>query len=230
MTNWTGVLQTAIPVGGLLFFFWPLRKYIDSPSFHGWLRNFRGRAAVKTPMGEAAIEVAEQQASSKNPADAELLATMGDGASTTAALPSTEPKMAPASRVGIQILEDELSAMVEALEADTRTPVLIRALAETRLRAGHEYVYNRIFGSQIVALKTLNQRGSISEADARREFEPLKTLYPDVYEKYSFEAWNGWLQRMGLVRYQNGFFEITALGRDFLMYLVETGLMENKPF
>jgi len=229
MTDWAGVLKTAIPVGGLIFFFWPVRKYIDNPSLHQWVSKFRGRAAVKTPVGEAAIEIAEQQASSKNPADATLPAALAESVPTSTAAIDGAAVLPPAPRIGVQILEHELREQIDALDPNIKLAVSIRALAEARLRAGHEFVYNRIFGSQIIALKALNQRGPISEAEARKEFEPLKVQFPEIYEKYPFEGWAGWLQRMDLVTFQNGSYEITQLGKDFLIYLAETGLMENKP-
>ncbi|RWX30664.1 hypothetical protein EHI47_14535 [Rhizobium leguminosarum] len=172
-------------------------------------------------MGEAAIEVAEQQGSSNNPASANLPAEPG------AAMPGSQ--LPPPPRVAIQLIEDELRSDLEKIPQEARVPMLLRALADTRIRAGHEFVYNRIFGSQISALKALNERGPIPDHDAMREFEPLKTQFPEVYGKYEFGDWAGWLERMSMVTHQNGVYAITPLGRDFLFYLVDTGLTENKP-
>jgi len=228
VADWIGVIQTAIPVGGLMIFFWPMRKYIDDKKLHDWLSRVRGRAALKTPMGEAAIEVVEQQASSNNPATTGLPTEATEGGPNIPATATAESTMAPPQRAAVHIVENELRLHVDLLSQDERVPILLRALAETRVRAGHEFVYNRIFGSQILGLKALNQRGAISRADAIKEFQPLKAQYPEAYEKYDFDDWVGWLQRMNLVSYSDGTYQITPIGRDFLVYMAEQGLLENK--
>jgi len=58
-------------------------------------------------------------------------------------------------------------------------------------------------------------------------FEPIKPQFPDG--KYAFEDWAGWLTQMGVLSFNEGMYAITPLGKDFLVYLAETGLTESKP-
>ena len=113
---------------------------------------------------------------------------------------------------------------------EDREDLLVRLLAQSHLETFFEQTYRLIFGSQISALKCLNQGIKASEADAKAYFESLKELHPEVYQHYGYEQWLGFLLGRDLIMRSDGTFEITDIGRDFLFYLTAKGLPENKPF
>lgn len=93
----------------------------------------------------------------------------------------------------------------------------MRALAHSRLEAGHEFTYNRIFGSQIAALERLNEVGRATVDIAREFFRPYAEQ-PQVYSNYGFDGWLGFLKGSGLIVQTGNVLEISDFGRDFLMY------------
>jgi hypothetical protein len=93
------------------------------------------------------------------------------------------------NRQAVNRLEAILEDQLKNIPPEATTATLNRALAETRLRAGHEYTYNRIFGSQIVGLQSLNNRGGkATVAEAKQFFQPIEQRYPEVYKTYGTRA------------------------------------------
>lgn len=82
---------------------------------------------------KAKIDAAEQQ-QGKNPTGEKL---------------AEKAVMEPSPRVAVDLIEKILLAEIESIEESKKEAVLLRSLALTRLEAGHEFCYNRIFGSQI---------------------------------------------------------------------------------
>jgi hypothetical protein len=85
----------------------------------------------------------------------------------------------------------ELQNSLDTIDNQAREATLVRALGEARLRAGHEFVYNRIFGSRILALKRLNEVGQATVDDAQQFFKPYAEQFPQLYSKYGFDKWAG---------------------------------------
>lgn len=127
-----------------------------------------------------------------------------------------------------RLLHDSLHQ--STTKQEDREDLLVRLLAQSRLETLFEQTYRLIFGSQISALKLLNQGIRASDADARAHFEHQKELNPEVYEHYGYEQWLGFLLGRDLIMQSKDTFEITDIGRDFLLYLTAKGLSENKPF
>lgn len=88
----------------------------------------------------------------------------------------------------------------------------------------------RIFGSQIAALKRLNEVGRATVDDAREFFRPYAEQFPQLYNNYGFDGWLGFLKGGGLIVQNGNVLEISDFGRDFLIYLTERRLAENKPW
>jgi hypothetical protein len=89
-------------------------------------------------------------------------------------------------------------------------------------------------GSQLRLLQEANAVPLPSMARAREIYEAAKTAFPIVYENFSFEGWMHFLinttmmiqiQPLGL---DEQVVRITALGRDFLHYLVGDNLSFDK--
>ncbi len=198
---------------------WPMAFVIVALSFKpGLLAALpslsRRKIEVEGLGFKAKIDATEQQqAATANPA--------------TENLPKT-PALDPSPRSAVNIIETKLNQELKGFEAEKHEAILVRALAHSRLEAGHEFAYNRIFGSQIVGLKRLNEIGRAKVDDARQFFNPYAEKFPEIYREYSFDSWLGFLKSCGLVTQEGSFLEISEFGRDFLMYLTERRLTENK--
>jgi len=151
---------------------------------------------------------------------------------TEAPISATPPALVvTATRPAITYLEGELRQQLAGTpDLTQQNNLLLRALAETRIRAGHEAIYNRIFGSQLEAMKTLDTRGSATVADAKQYYDSLIPRFPNMYPGYSFESWLGFMVGVGLVSREGERLTPTFYGHDFLVYLTENRLSGEKPF
>jgi hypothetical protein len=145
------------------------------------------------------------------------------------ALEPAPPDPVAVARPAVQIIEQQIRAdLVQYLPAN-REPTLINALATMRLMGQHEFHYNRIFGSQIAGLRSLDEIGSATVEQARAFFEPHARQWPQIYATYGFDGWLGFLVSSGLVAREGDRLTATPFGHDFLIYLREARLTESKP-
>jgi hypothetical protein len=153
----------------------------------------------------------------------------------SAASPARAPALvAPAAdpvlnRPALQTLQRRLAADVERVPQGGREAALLSAWALSRLVGAHEFIYNRIFGSQIAGLKALDETGPKTVAQAREFFEPIAQQWPQVYQSYGFDGWLTFLVHNELVTRAGEVLTITEFGHDFLIYLAETRLTAIKP-
>jgi hypothetical protein len=200
---------------------WPIVVLIVALSFKPGLLGalpslFRRRLEVEAlGLFTAKIDAEQQQAVTENPA--------------TEKLPEAAA-LAPSPRPAVNIIEARLRESVKGIETGKKEPTLVRALAETRLVAGHEYTYNRTFGSQIAWLKRLNEVGRATVDNAREFFKPYAEKFPQVYSNYGFDGWLGFLKASELIAQNGDVLVISAFGQDFLIYLTERRLTENRPW
>jgi hypothetical protein len=213
--NWLEFVKVLVPLG------WPIVTVIVTLLLKGeiftFLRSILQRNfEFELPGGfKGKVDAAEQQKSAdQNPASKEL----------TVAAP------APSQNPALNRIVTELQNALNTIDKQVRETTLVRALAEVRLRAGHEFVYNRIFGSQISALKRLNEVGQATIDDTQQFFKPYSEQFPQLYSKYGFDKWAGFLESNGLIVQKDGLVEISDFGRDFLIYLTTMRLPENKPW
>lgn len=191
---------------------WPVAAVVIASLFRGELRALLPKLRRVGPSG-LEFDVEQQQ----------LRAAVVTAPGELKELPglSRTPAMANVERV--------LHERLRQSKQEDREALLVRLLAQSHLETYFEQTYRLIFGSQITALKILNQGIKASEANAREHFETLKGLYPEVYKHYGYEQWLGFLLWRELVMRSDDTFQITDLGRDFLFYLTAKGLPENKP-
>jgi len=143
--------------------------------------------------------------------------------------PPVAAKVAPLpDRPALQTLQQSIQGLIANLPQQEREAALIRGLTIARLVGQHEFVYNRIFGSQIAGLKRLDELGSVTTAQARDFFENHEKQFPAL-EKYGFDNWLGFMLNNELVAREGGNLKITVYGHDFLVYLVEARLVESRP-
>lgn len=157
----------------------------------------------------------------------------GSGADNPAAqsLSQAGAALPPAlNRPALGALEERIRADLNAYPQHDRENALVRALAVSRLVGAHEYIYNRIFGSQILGLRRLDEIGGASVDHAREFFQPVAAQHPDVYAKYGFDGWLGFMTSSGLVTRNADRLEASPFGHDFLVYLREARLTEFKPW
>ena len=213
--NWLEFVKVLVPLG------WPIVTVIVTLLLKGeiftFLRSILQRNfEFELPGGfKGKVDSAEQQKSAdQNPAAKEL----------TVAAPG--PSQSPA----LNQIVSELQNALNAIDKPAREAALIGALAEARLRAGHEFVYNRIFGSQILCLKRLNEMGRATVDDVREFFKPYAEQFPQLYSKYGFDEWLAFLKSNGLIVQNDSLVEASDFGRSFLVYLTVMRLPENKPW
>ncbi len=156
-------------------------------------------------------------------------ATTPDNPVTAAPIAPFVPQPAPdPNSPALASMEQRIQELVAAIPPADRQAQLVRALAISRLLASHEFVYNRIFGSQIEGLKRLDEIGSISVEAARDFFRPYAEKFPQLYTNYPFENWLGFMLTSGLVRRDGDQLFPTEFGHAFLVYLREVRLTEAK--
>jgi hypothetical protein len=197
---------------------WPvvaaLAAWFWRPPIGELLKSFSKRKMAVEALGaKLSLEAAEkQQTETGNPA-----------------IPVPAVALLPEARAAVASIEREIQATLDAanVEPAQQRGQLIRALAEARVHGSHEWVYNRIFGSQIAALRALNSRGIVTVSDANQFFDGYLEKYPIHHG--NFEPWLSFLLNSGLVERVGALgLRTTALGRDFLVYLTEMGLTDEK--
>ncbi|MFI5182022.1 MAG: hypothetical protein ACHQPI_11560 [Thermoanaerobaculia bacterium] len=142
--------------------------------------------------------------------------------------PATVPPLPPASIPVAQEIE-RVNKVFGVVPSDVREEYLTRALAEARTRSRFQRIERVIFGSQQQALLLINTAPQTTEA-LRKLFDGAKGNYPDVFTLPSaFERWLGFLKQMELITEEAGTFQITATGREFMKFVVDSGLTVFKP-
>jgi hypothetical protein len=132
------------------------------------------------------------------------------------------------------LLDDEraLFADLEARKLDSKSDtskVLVRHFAKMRILWRCEVVYRLIFGSQLRFLKTLNVSGAMSEENAHQYYVTATQSYREVFPEKDSKPYFTFLIRQGLVIVQNDSFFVSNFGREFLSWLIQMGVSEDKP-
>jgi hypothetical protein len=160
---------------------WPSVVVVLAPKFEPELRNVlssllrrevkvEALGVISASIGTAVAE----QAAAENPA--------ADKLSQTSSLD-------PSPRPAVNRIENDMRGQLKAIDPGKREAVLLRTLSETKVIQGHEYIYNRIFGSQIGFLKRLNEVHRITVDQARGFFKHYADQFLPTYSNYSFESW-----------------------------------------
>lgn len=118
-------------------------------------------------------------------------------------------------------IETHLARVQMPLAEEETARVLVRHLAVTQLLYRAESLYRVIFGSQIAALRLLNEARR-TDVELQPLFERAKRRAPSFYGEYSFEDWIGFLIQKGCVlkNSDSGIYAITVWGQRFLEFLV----------
>lgn len=120
-----------------------------------------------------------------------------------------------------------------SLEATADTiDILVRQLAVTQAIAAAETIYRTIFGSQITLLRNMNTTpGTVPRQVVEAFYSAAALRFTDLYATYSFQQWLNYLLENGLIETKDQLqFSICVDGREFLKWLTDRGLRDDKPF
>jgi len=110
-----------------------------------------------------------------------------------------------------------------------REGALVRHLAAAWMILAYEGTYNQIWGSQLYALQALNENRGLSRDVVNVWYQYGLGMSPERYANYPFDAWLGWMQGMFLVETRpDGLIYITAIGNDFLQYIIRNRYSMHK--
>lgn len=129
--------------------------------------------------------------------------------------------------------EIEQSMKIVAHEYDPNNPEVFytRLIGVGAAACHYDLTWAIIFKSQLDLLAELNRAAKrVSISVARKFYDGAAEKYPNIYPKYGFDHWLGYLQSQSLlVRYPSetpdipDTIEITHAGRDFLKFLAHWG-------
>lgn len=133
----------------------------------------------------------------------------------------------------LNIAEDQIrTAMPASVKANPTefTNVLMGIAASMYVQLQHERTYRVIYGSQLRAMVEMNSPAGIDATRLKEIYGEAAVNFPSLYPAVTFELWSDFLVRSGLVHVETGRYELTAAGRGFLRYIIESRLPPNKPF
>jgi len=109
--------------------------------------------------------------------------------------------------------------------------LLIHHLAVQQAVASAERIYRTIFGSQIAVLRILNSRGTATSGDLEEIYAAARSRFPTLYARYPFQQWLGYFLSQGLLSATgNEQFTLTIDGKEFLKWMTDVAVTEEKPF
>ena len=113
-------------------------------------------------------------------------------------------------------------------DSDKTIEVLIHQLAVAQLKLEFERIYNVIFGSQIYLLKKLNEN-SKHKKDIDSYIDTTLNNFEELQD-WTTEEYLHFLFANSLIIYDKGkeLFNITYIGHEFLLWLLQSGKNENK--
>ncbi|WP_137110484.1 hypothetical protein [Rhodobacter sp. SY28-1] len=125
--------------------------------------------------------------------------------------------------------EKVLRAAIEQLPKGDVLDITINALAIEQLEKGYALAYADIFGSQILLLQKINERGGqVSKSDGEEFFSEVKSRFSELSD-WDFEKYTNFLVQRNLLRVDSSV-ELTPLGKDFIHFIVRYGLRTDKAF
>jgi len=201
---------------------WPIVACVIAVRFWPMVGNLLRNRAVQTVKAFGTELVLEDASSNQKDAP--------ENPSATAAKAIVPDNSAlPTNRPALDELVQQVRTQFDRLPETERVPAMIGTIARSRLFWTHEFIYNRIFGSQIAGLRRLDELGKVTIEQAREFFTPYAHKYPEQYRDYGFEGWLNFMVSNGLVSKEGDKLRATVFGHDFLVYLREMRLTEDKP-
>jgi hypothetical protein len=150
----------------------------------------------------------------------------------------TSHQLATVKRISVSLTvraqEDRILADIDKFKLSNTTEtinLLVRHLAVYQLYHAAEQLYRTIFGSQIAVLKRMNFEGPMNRDAMRKFYDEAAEKFPMLYNKYPFESYANFLKNHRVVTTNDDInYAITALGKEFLQWMVMEGATDIKPF
>jgi hypothetical protein len=121
--------------------------------------------------------------------------------------------------------EQEAAKTLEHLGPEQGPPAIARAHGELRAQLVFEYIFNRIFKSQVDLLQLLNMSGgTVTTAEVQRHYADVQVVHSQFLKPEGMAQWLRYLEVYELVRWEGADLHLTSIGREFLIYLVKAGL------
>jgi hypothetical protein len=210
---------------------WPLALVICVivflAMFYRPIATLIGRAK-RAGYGDKSIDFGESAAEAQKKAE--------EPAAITADTVPAGHAMPPASEVYAPIEQEIRAAFANLkLPPELERAWLTRMVATLRVVHAHENVYRLIMGSQLTLLTRANTATPPDMEAAEALYDEAKAAFPDTYANFDFNNWFRYPVNVGLLRIDDGglgrptTLRITPAGRDFLHYLVASGLTMPKP-
>ena len=139
--------------------------------------------------------------------------------------------------LGRSITRDETENIIfadlekQSLDAKGDTVrILVRHLAATQMALDFFQIYHSIFGGQIFILKRLHQVAGVGlvEQDVDSIFVGRKAIVRGVLDEWDLQRYLLYLYDNLLITKSDDRLHITNKGQDFLVWLAQRGLPENK--
>ena len=93
-----------------------------------------------------------------------------------------------------------------------------------------ERIYAKIFGGQIQILKELQSNKHVSDEVISSYIIQGKKQNPEFFEKWDVNTYMNYLLTSNLVMFSDKKYSITFFGEDFLNWMRQQGISENKPY
>jgi hypothetical protein len=150
----------------------------------------------------------------------------------------TSHQLATVKRISVSLTvraqEDRILADIDKFKLSNTTEtinLLVRHLTVYQLYHAAEQLCRTIFGSQIAVLKRMNFEGPMNRDAMRKFYDEAAEKFPMLYNKYPFESYVNFLKNHRVVTTNDDInYAITALGKEFLQWMVMEGATDIKPF
>ena len=206
---------------------WPVVAFVAVWAFRKPLAALLSRESVKVGLGKELFTLSAERAVELQKEKTVVVKGLEGSES--------ERLLEVAKNVDVSPIVQEQMGLIRAdlerlhVEPQQLVNLLVKHLAVTQLYLRGEGIYRTIFGSQIALLRQLNTTNSLSRAELLPYYEKAKAAFPAQYENYSFDAYLKYLiGRVLIIAQADQRYAITVAGKEFLKWMTEMGLPEDK--
>lgn len=176
------------------------------------------------------FEAKVQQATDRDILTGGLVSDTETKADATPSLPSpplsqpSTPLPSPSGPLAARF-QTEAQEAIQSMRPEQIPEIVAHAHGEIRAQLAYEYIFNRIFKSQVQLLQHLNvSGGTLPEATVEHHYETVQKAYPNILKPEEMSNWLRYIEAYELVTWNGKMLTITPYGQDFLVYLVKAGL------
>jgi len=128
--------------------------------------------------------------------------------------------------------QSNIRSEVEGMHPSETTEYLVTRLAMMRVLYDFETIYSLIFGGQIKFLNYLNQRlaTGCAMSEAETFWKEHKLLFSPHMDSWTMDNYLEFLRYRGLIKTDGSVIFITVKGNEFLVWLLQSGKSQEKPW